>query len=391
MHIDCDAHIMPLDQFDYVEGDLRKLCPLHTYDADGYLTGLTFPGAPAQVAGTTPLTGPGSGSRYKGLSHWPERMEDYRKMGVDMQLLFPQFSSLRWSYLIDPALATAMAHSYNLSVLKVMREYPAEMFGGALVALQDASRAIAEIEWAKQQGFKGVLLDKVYPVTDHCYSDALGAHRELWPFFKRAEELEMPILLHTIQHGHRLSNLMAFQTDGLDLFAPQEGHVSLVSLITSGLLDEFPRLQFVYTEAGTGWIKPLAEKLDAAYEHAPVDYDAEEATARFHRRVVPGAERSTAGKRRTPLQVFEPKNKRVPSDYFRKNFFFTIETEEPEFADAVDYLGASQFLFATDYPHDDPGGRMKWKDVELLEKNPRFSERDKELMRSGNAVNLLRL
>ncbi len=50
---------------------------------------------------------------------------------------------------------------------------------------------------------------------------------------------------------------------------------------------------------------------------------------------------------------------------------------------------ASQFLFATDFPHDDPGGRMKFRDVELLEKRTDIGARDKELIWCGNALRLL--
>src|SRR5262249_56002646 len=116
------------------------------------------------------------------------------------------------------------------------------------------------------------VLDKVFPVKDHPYGEPLGIHRELWPFFKRAEELSMPIYLHNVQHGHRISNLSLFQKDGLYVFAPEEGQMSLVSLITSGLLDEYPRLQFIYTEAGTAFIKPLVVRLDRILEAAPVRY-----------------------------------------------------------------------------------------------------------------------
>jgi hypothetical protein len=52
-------------------------------------------------------------------------------------------------------------------------------------------------------------------------------------------------------------------------------------------------------------------------------------------------------------------------------------------------LGASQFLFATDYPHDDPGGRMKYKDVELLRDNPRIAEDAKEIIRCTSAAAML--
>ena len=53
------------------------------------------------------------------------------------------------------------------------------------------------------------------------------------------------------------------------------------------------------------------------------------------------------------------------------------------------FLGASQFLFATDYPHDDPGGRMKYKDVQLLRDHTKISEEDKDIIRYKSAAAML--
>ena len=92
-----------------------------------------------------------------------------------------------------------------------------------------------------------------------------------------------------------------------------------------------------------------------------------------------------------PASHFLEKNQRPASYYFKNNFFFTIETEEPELAEAVEFLGPERFLFATDYPHDDPGGRMKFQDVELLRNNPNISEADKERIRWKNALQLFHL
>ena len=217
-----------------------------------------------------------------------------------------------------------------------------------------------------------------------------GAHLEVpVALVQRAEELGMPIVLHNVQHGHRISNMMIFQRDGLDTLCPAEGQMSLASLCTSGLFDDFPNLKMVFTEAGSAFIKPLLDKLDAAFVKPPLNYEDEDATARFHRRVVPVSERLSAGKRLTPLAEYEVKNKQPASEYFKKNLFFTIETEEPELPESVELLGATQFLFATDYPHDDPGGRMKYKDVELLRDNPRITEDAKQIIRYKSAAAML--
>ncbi len=384
MIIDADTHILPKDAYDYIEGPLDALRPRYWFNKDGLFERMEFPGEPS-MAGVSALKPPGTGSKYKGMSNIEERLEDYRRMGIDRQFLFPQYSSVRFSYVIEPELATAMAHSYNLSILNLVKKYPSELIGGALVALQDVNGAIKELEWAAKEGFRAVILDKAFPVKEHTFGEMLGSRRELWPFFRKCEDLQIPVFLHNVPHGHRTSNMLKFQQDGLELFAPVDGHMSLMSLVTSGLLDEMPGLQFVFTEAGTAFIKPLVKKFDHAFEVPPLDYDDEDAAPRFQRGI--GVQ---SGKRITTEEVYKPKNKKAPSHYFRKNFFFTIETEEEELADAVNFLGASQFLFATDYPHDDPGGRMKWKDVQLLRDNKNISDSDKELIFHANARKILR-
>ncbi|MGZ5092547.1 MAG: amidohydrolase family protein [Burkholderiales bacterium] len=383
MIIDSDTHFLPPDVYDYVGDEFMDVRPQFSWDEKGLLTEVKFPGEPALVPGATPLPPPGTGSRYRGAYYIEERLSDYEKLGIDKQFLFPQLTSTMFSYLVEPRLATAMAHSWNISIVKLLKKYPQHLIGGALVALQDVESSIREMEWAHQNGFRAVILDKVFPVKEHCYSDPYGSHRELWPFFRRAEALRMPLFLHNIQHGHRITNLLNYQYNGLDVLAPQEGQMSLVSLITSGLLDDFPKLNFVFTEAGVAFIKPLVAHLDSVFNNEVVDYESEDAAPRFNYRKLSG------GKRIVSEDDYKAKNKQLPSHYFRTNLHFTIETEEPELAEAVQFFGARQFLFATDYPHDDPGGRMKYKDVQLFSTNPDIGESDKDLIWSANAERLL--
>ena len=386
MIIDCDTHIMPSDAFDDMPEEFRDKAPIPRYSEEGLLIDIDFPGGPPEVPGVTPLGAPGSGASMKGLVDLQVRLDEMPVLGVDRQFILPQFSGW-WTYMIEPALASAIARSYNLSNLRLMEHYGDRIIGVALVQLQDVPAAIREMEWAQKEGFCAVVLDKVYPVQDHPYGESLGSHKELWPFFARSEEMEMPIYLHNIQHGHRISNLPNFQKDGLYLFAPQEGQVSLVSLVTSGLLDDFPGLQFIFTEAGTGFIKPLVDRLDAAFNGPPVDYDGD-ADADVMRGVNAKLRRHRAF---YGPDVFLEKNKKPASHYFRNNFYFTIETEEAALPDAIEFLGPERFLFATDYPHDDPGGSMKFRDVQLLSINQNISDETKELIRHGNAERLFKL
>jgi len=394
MIIDCDTHFMALDAFERMPSKFGAIKPRIKLDENGAYAALEFPGAPPPKQGLTPVGAPGSGAHYPGMISMEERVREYADMGIDFTVMIPQLNTW-WNYTVEPELAVAMAHSWNLAALEIDRKYPRHIASMAVMPLQDVDGAVKEIQWAHDQGFKGVVLDKVFPVNEHIYSEALGAQRQLKPFWAAAEALGMPIFLHAIQHGHRASNNVLFQKEGLDFFAPNEGQMSLVSLFSSGVLDEFPRLKIVYTEAGTEFIKRLVDDLDATFDKEIVDFDNEDATPFFRGR---GHDFTDArhtilvrAKALTPPDVYLEKNKKRASHYFKNNFWFTIETEEHFFPDAVEFLGADRFLFATDYPHDDPGGAMKFRDVEILANNKRISERNKERIRHENAREFLGL
>jgi hypothetical protein len=77
--------------------------------------------------------------------------------------------------------------------------------------------------------------------------------------FKRAEELSMPIY-HNVRMGTGSASA-DLSARRLCIFAPQEGQMSLVSLITQRLARQVPCCS-LFTEAGTSFIKPLVQWLD---------------------------------------------------------------------------------------------------------------------------------
>jgi len=384
MIVDCDTHFFPKDAFDYLEGTLADRRPRLVFDGDT-LRDINFAEGPYSIPGTTPLPAPGSGARYGGLSNATRRMEAYAELGIERQLVLPQFTGW-WSYRIDPELAQGMAHSYNLAMQGMAADYPSTVLPVALVALQDVPSAIDEAVWARANGFAAVVLDYIFPVAEHNLGSPTATHREAWPFFAKCAELDLPIYFHAVQHGHRLVNLRNFQMDGLDIFTPSEAKMNLVALITTGLLDQYPGLKIIHAEQGAQYIRPLAQWLDSQHRPVIAAYEAGEGAS-------PGNRRKLAARARQVVSADEAseKNRHLPSHYFRTNFFWTIETEEPELVDGIDFAGADRFLFATDYPHDDPGGANKFEDVGLLAANAELSESVKNQLRHENAERIFSL
>lgn len=381
MIIDTDTHAMLPDAFDHLPSHLAPLAPrLRISAEDGSYDVVEFAGRPSVVPGSFPQAR--TGNKLRGAAFLEDRIEDFERLGVDKQLVMSNFTGW-WSYLIEPELGSAMAHSHNLSTLKAMKRYPEHILGIALVALQNVDASIEELQWAKDHGFVAAVVDHAYPVREHPYGTSLGEHPELWPFFARAEELSMPLFIHNVLHGHSVQNFPRLMPLSLDELSRSDAQVNMVSIIYSGLLDDFPALQFIVAEQGTAWIEPVARLLDTRFERKPRDYATEETAGR--------ASSAQLRKASVPAEIRARKNQLPPSHYLRRNFYWTIETEEPELAAAVGFLGAERFLFATDYPHDDPGGSMKWRDVELLAVNTQISEEHKELIRSENAEQLFKL
>src|SRR5687767_7562821 len=159
MIIDCDTHLMPADAFDGVGDSLARVKPALKFDDQGLYVDVDFPGY-QDVPGTSPLLAPGSGAMFKSLWDPQERMKDYDdRLCIEQHVVLPQFSGW-WSYLLDAELACRMARSHNEALLRLMKEYAERILGVALIPLQDVSGSIREMEWASENGFCAVVLDK---------------------------------------------------------------------------------------------------------------------------------------------------------------------------------------------------------------------------------------
>jgi len=78
---------------------------------------------------------------------------------------------------------------YNDYVANIINEYPDKFIGFAGIDPRRGKEAIQELERCVELGLKGL---KLWPLTGF-YPDDL----KFYPFYKRVQELELPVLMHT--------------------------------------------------------------------------------------------------------------------------------------------------------------------------------------------------
>lgn len=161
--------------------------------------------------------------------------------------------------------------------------------------------------------------------------DPLG-NRRYWPLYEAAVEHNLPMAIHV---GGMGGNAITGTGWPSYYFEDHTGfahafHHQVISLVASGVFEEFPTLRFVLQEGGFTWLPAMMWRMDMAFDL-------------LHEEMAHLPEK--------------------PSHYLRRHFWFTTQPiEEPErpeyFMQAVDRLGLrDRILFSSDYPHwdfDDP-------------------------------------
>jgi predicted TIM-barrel fold metal-dependent hydrolase len=154
--------------------------------------------------------------------------------------------------------------------------------------------------------------------------------RRYWPIYEMAASYDLPIGIHVGgPTGARSAGGWPsyYNEEHLTLVSTMQTHV--MSLVLEGVCEQFPDLKFIMIEGGVAWSISLRSRLDRLW--------------RTMRSEVPYA-------------------KRPPSEYIKRNFYFSTQpVEEPQrpndLTDIFDQVGWDRLLYASDYPHwdyDDP-------------------------------------
>jgi aminocarboxymuconate-semialdehyde decarboxylase len=273
------------------------------------------------------------------------RIEDMDKYGIDVQILSLTTPSVE---LLPANEGVTWARKVNDYLASVCQKYPNRFYAYATLPYQDVDEAVNELERAyKDLGVKGIIM----------FSNISGkpiASPEFYPVYTRAEEYELPILIHPAPP------LTASIMKKLRLPLPLFGFVldttmAVISLIFEGALEKHPRLKLIHSHLG-GVVPYMVGRIDDSFNNYFKEYGLE----------LP----------------------RAPSEYYKRQVYVdSISYNLPAMRCCFDWLGPDHIMLGTDYAH--PVGHIE--DAIRYVRDMGLCEEDTDKILGGNAATIFRL
>lgn len=271
----------------------------------------------------------------------PSRLMAMDKAGVAVHAVSLTQPMVYWA---PPAFGLEMCRTFNDAASALHKAHPDRFVGLAKLPMQEPSLAVPELERAaKLPGIRGVYM------ATHINSKNLD-EKAYWPVYERCADLDLAIFLHPVNPvgADRMRNYYLRNFLG----NPYDTGIAAASLMFSGVMDAFPKLDIVLPHAG-GTFPALLGRMTHG------------ATVR--------------------QEVKDLKN--PPMSYARRFHYDTIAHDTDTLLNLVRQVGADRVVAGTDYPAD-----MSLPDlVGTVEKLTALPTADRDMILRGNAARLLRL
>lgn len=288
--------------------------------------------------------------RERMLDLGERRIGDMDAAGIEMQLLLLTTPGVQ---LLDTDTAIALAAASNDQVSAAVQKYPERFAALAAIAPQAPLAAAKELERAVTRlKLKGAV------INSHTRGEYLD-NQKFWAIFEAAEALNVPLYIHpNTPPPDMIGPLLARGLDGAIYGFAVECGMHLLTIITSGVFDRFPKLQIGFGHLGEGlpfWLF----RLDFMHR-------AQVSTGRY--------------------ECLKPLKRKV-SDYMRDNIYYTTSgmAWEPAIMFTRSVVGADRVLYAMDYPY-----QYVPQEVDAMERMP-LTDQDKKAFFQTNAESVFRL
>ena len=356
-YVDCDSHILPEDAFDEVAPEYRAQGPKLVTDNRGVR--VVYPARQHGIPDYARHIPNPFNPRPRVTGDDPaQRVTDMAMSNFDMQVLVPNNGP--FYYDVDPQMALSVCRSYNNSIGRIIERFPGKFIGLVTLPLQDGQLAAQELERAVRQ------LGLHAPVSYTSVNENDIDIESLWPVYRKAEELNVPIIVHPVNTGPIAGGWRMtrhYATRGYGFWSamgnPIENSIALANLMFGGVLDAFPKLRFCFMEGGGTQVPHLMDSLAAVYQ-GEGDYER-----------------------------FKSRPKHEPIEYMDR-LYFAIRPTETLLGVLVERYGDRSWVVGTDYPHADTMGSWPHT-VQVIKARKDLSPAAQDAILGGNALRLFDL
>jgi predicted TIM-barrel fold metal-dependent hydrolase len=245
------------------------------------------------------------------------RLADMDKDDVEVEVLYA--SHLRHFYELsaeDEPFFHDIAESYNEWLLEFCSQDSRRLVGLPVISVLNPNGAAADIKAYARRGAKGFMMASSVPLG-MSYGDS--QFDKIWA---AATDCDVPLAMHTTTGRFKHPK---FYTPSARAFIGGQSEVqhSIAEMIYGGVFDRFPELKIVSSEFDIGWVAYSVQRIDS----------------------------------------LDPRSglKLSPSEYMRRNVFFTFQNDRVGILTSK-YYGEDNFLWASDFPH----GVTTWPDSRAI-------------------------
>jgi predicted TIM-barrel fold metal-dependent hydrolase len=241
------------------------------------------------------------------LTEVDARLADMDKLGIHTQVIFP---TLFLATLADSVkLEAAICRSYNTWMAEACARSNNRLKFAAVVPIRDVAESTRELRRAKELGAAIVTLPGLF------WDKEIG-HRDFFPFYEEASRLDIAIGIHFGWCAPGLSNIFETLANSAFSAALLPVIMGFHSILTNGVLDEFPKLRVAFFEAGSEWLPFTLRQAERAWQRRPI-------------------------------------GKTSPQEYLKgSNIFISVEANE-DIPYLLKFIAEDQLITASDYPHLD--------------------------------------
>lgn len=258
---------------------------------------------------------PGTGDAY-------QRLREQDQDGIDAEVLFaPLFATRFIEGIKEREVYRAIVHAYNEWLAEdYCSVAPDRLIGNAFIPVSGIEDALAELDYAKSVGLRGVTL-KQFP------NGSGRSEPEDDRFWEKLLELGLALAPHG-NFGGASSEIVKARTDphsypasaGMAQHAAGTPGFTLAQLICEGVFDRFPELQIYFAEANCALLAGMLNYLDRDY----IEYN----------------------------DWFQLSLKQMPSEYVLQHCWFGMVQERSAVKMGVaGILPLDWFMWGSDFPH----------------------------------------